>query len=34
MACMEQAATYRRDKIRPQFESDNEDELSRWDESD
>lgn len=31
MAIMEQAAKYRRDKIRPQSESENEDESSRWD---
>ena len=34
MAIMEQAAKYRRDKIRPQSESENEDESSRWDDSD
>ena len=34
MAIMEQAAKYRRDKIRPQSESDNDDESSRWDDSD
>ena len=33
MAIMEQAAKYRRDKIRPQSESDNDDESSRWDDS-
>ena len=34
MAITEQAAKYRRDKIRPQSESENEDESSRWDDSD
>ncbi|CAF3349517.1 unnamed protein product, partial [Rotaria socialis] len=34
MAIMEQAAKYRRDKIRPQSESENDDESSRWDDSD
>ena len=34
MPVMEQAAKYRRDKIRPQSESENEDESSRWDDSD
>ena len=34
MAIMEQAAKYRRDKIRPQSESDNEEESTRWDDSD
>ncbi|CAF1118877.1 unnamed protein product [Adineta ricciae] len=33
MAIMEQAAKYRRDKIRPQSESENDDESSRWDDS-
>ncbi|UJR08680.1 hypothetical protein I4U23_012938 [Adineta vaga] len=34
MAIMEQAAKYRRDKIRPQSESENDEESSRWDDSD
>ncbi|CAF1350211.1 unnamed protein product [Rotaria magnacalcarata] len=34
MAIMEQAAKYRRDKIRPESGSENDDESSRWDESD
>lgn len=33
MAIMEQVAKYRRDKIRPQSESENDDESSRWDDS-
>jgi hypothetical protein len=33
MAIMEQAAKYRRDIIRPQSESENDDESSRWDDS-
>ena len=33
MAIMEQAAKYRRDKIRPQSESENDDSSSRWDDS-
>ncbi|CAF1407997.1 unnamed protein product [Adineta steineri] len=33
MAIMEQAAKYRRDKIRPESESENDDESSRWDDS-
>ncbi|CAF1539060.1 unnamed protein product, partial [Rotaria sordida] len=33
MAIMEQAAKYRRDKIRPQSESENDDESSRWDDT-
>jgi ribosomal silencing factor RsfS len=30
IAIMKQAAKYRRDKIRPQSESENDDESSRW----
>jgi hypothetical protein len=30
---MEQAAKYRRDKIRPPSESENEDESSHWDDN-
>jgi predicted membrane-bound dolichyl-phosphate-mannose-protein mannosyltransferase len=33
MAIMEQAAKYRRDKIRPPSESENEDESSHWDDN-